>query len=308
METHDFTQSLGELVTGKYEWTFGLYSAKKSRDGITLDIGKTPMKDIATLADAIRCALLEKTLQERTVTDYSPLLQNEYIGALSGDSELLGEPLCNMLDALKTADTRYAEDYYGGLYSAPCGYAFLGKGPGGETVLFLRRSSPFIKGGKSRICVVNGETVVTSDSPVLKFSPQVDFVFIGGIGYFVTSAAEKDFGFESRHIKIAEKRLKVLGEKGILSNFENFENVAYKNKHARKFMNFSTEVAEHIERMSAESRADFLSSFGIDTDGAGLLQTDDEESCELIIDLLCGRSCLDALGRLSVANNIQPRE
>ena len=65
---------------------------------------------------------------------------------------------------------------------------------------------------------------------------------------------------------------------------------------------------EYIERLSIEDRGEFLLTYGITLDNEGRMDTYDSEQCELIVDLLCCRSCLDPLGRLAVANGISPRE
>lgn len=48
-------------------------------------------------------------------------------------------------------------------------------------------------------------------------------------------------------------------------------------------------------------------TYGITLDKDGHIDIGDKEQCELIIDLLCGRNCVDALGRLAVGNKITLR-
>ena len=79
-------------------------------------------------------------------------------------------------------------------------------------------------------------------------------------------------------------------------------------KNARKFLDFNDEILEHITGLPIVERADFLDKYGVSLDREGRMDTFDSGDCELVIDLLCGRSCLDPLGRLSVGSNITPRE
>ena len=79
-------------------------------------------------------------------------------------------------------------------------------------------------------------------------------------------------------------------------------------KNAKKFIDFDREILEYIVRLPVVEREEFLSHYGITVDREGRMETYDPEQCELIIDLLCCRSCLDPLGRLSVGSKITPRE
>jgi len=58
----------------------------------------------------------------------------------------------------------------------------------------------------------------------------------------------------------------------------------------------------------AVGREEFLATYGVTIDYDGRMDTSDTEQCELMIDLLCCRSCLDPLGRLAVGSNITVRE
>jgi hypothetical protein len=111
-----------------------------------------------------------------------------------------------------------------------------------------------------------------------------------------------------RHFAIAEKRMKIIAGAEIVSDYEQLEQVAMKGKNARKFLDFEGKVLEHIVRIPILERAEFLSTYGTTIDSAGRMDTADPEQCDLIIDLLCCRSSLDPLGRLSLVNGIMPRE
>jgi len=312
VDTQKLIQNLRELSPKEYTWKLALYSAKKSRDGVELEWGACAMADIAGWADALREQLLEKGVADRTVEPYTPFLPVESIGALERSDELIREPMHDALLSIKNAHVYSPEDLASGLFPAPTGYAFYGekldvKGEVEAQTLFIRRANPLVSPKKARLCVTHGDTVAVSEKPIFKFPQTVDFLLLDGICYFVTQALEKDFGLVNRHAAICERRLAALAEASVLSDYERFELVALSPKNARKFADFDPEVLETVARLSIEERADFLGNHGVSIDSEGRMDSGDPEQCELIVDLLCSRSCHDALGRLSTGRAITPR-
>jgi hypothetical protein len=153
-----------------------------------------------------------------------------------------------------------------------------------------------------------GDEVAATDKPVLKLAPGVDFLLLGDACYFFSSGVEKDFALENRYFAIASKRLATVADADIVSNIEALEKAAFTSKNARKFVDFDRDVFDHIARLDTMDREEFLATYGVTIDAAGKMDTSDAEQCELIIDLLCCRSCLDPLGRLAVGSNITVRE
>lgn len=311
MDLQTLTDALRNLSIGEYEWTFCLYTSKKSKDGNELEISRCDMQDIEGLMDATVISLLEKGLSDRTVAEYSPFLAKEAIGALVKTDEMLAEPIADILSSAKSAYTYAAEDYVTGAAPTPTGTLFLGckKDENGEItdqLLFMKRSNPFIKAAKSRLCLSEEGKIVASSKPMLKITLGTDLLLVGNFCYILSPSVEKDLGMESRPAAIAGKRLSVIAESKIVSNYEELEKAAYKN--ARKFLDFDREVLDYIVCLPLLERADFLSEYGLTTDNQGLVDTNDAEQCSLLIDLLCDRSCHDALGRLSVGSNIMPRQ
>lgn len=313
MDLQTLTDALRNCSSGDYQWTFCLYTSKKSKDGIELEISRCEMQDIAGLIDATIVNMLEKALPERTVAEYSPFLTKEVIGALEQDHELVKESLQDILSSVKHAFAYAAEDYMTGVAPSPTGYLCYGcKTDENEEitdqVLFMKRSNPFMKSGKSRLCLSSSGKIVPSDAPMLKFALSADLLLIGGICYILSPGIEKDLGLENRQIAFAEKRMGVIAQSAIVNNYEELEKTAYSAKNARKFLDFDREVLDYIVRLPIAERTDFLSEYGLTSDSQGLIDTSDPDQCELLIDLLCGRSCHDALGRLSVGSNIMPRQ
>jgi len=313
LETRTLTEGLQGMIPEEFEWTLAFYSAKKGRDGTDLDFGKIKMTDIASFADTIRISLLEKTLQEKSVADYSPFLTNDNVGALEISSELIRDSVSDIFTGINGAFPQSVEDYISGVYSGPSGYAFYGEKKDEnenvtDKVLFMRRTNPIQRAGKSRVCTTKGDSLVTANMPVIKFTQAVDLLIINDVCYFITTNTNKDFGLESRHYAICAKRMALIAEKGIVSNYEQFESVSMNGKNVRKYLDFDKDVLEYIERLSIVDREEFLSTYGIILDNSGLMDTNDPEQCELIVDLLCCRSCLDVLGRFAVANGVSVRE
>jgi len=311
MDTQTLLTGLRGLDPSQYEWSLYFYSATKSSDGVELDFGKCDMQDISGWIDTVKVHLLEKSLAERTVVEYSPFLPNEMIGALEGSHELMMEPINELLYGIGHALPASALDYLTGVRKSPVGYVFFGvtkdeEGNITDKVVIIRRSNPILR-GKHRLCLDQDGQIITCDQPVLKLTPGADFLYLQGSCYFVTTSIEKDFGLEDRNTAICARRLSVIAEKSLVNNFEQLELVAMTRKHTRKFLDFEPEILEYIGRLEIADREEFLSEYGINIDNEGLIATDDPEQCELIIDLLCCRSCHDALGRLSVGSNIVPR-
>ena len=311
MDTQSLTQKMQGLTAADYEWSLNFFTSKKSRDGIELEFGKCNMKDLAALAEVIRVYLLKKTLADRPVIEYTPFITNENIGILPITHELIREPVTDMLLSIKNAETITPDDYVSGLYPWPTGYVIQGmKKDGGseDKILYVRRTNPFLKPEKNHIYTTLSDDIVTADKPVLKFLPSIDLLIVDGSCYMITGNMGNDLGLESRHFAICAKRMDLIAEKSIVNNYDQLEGAAMTGKNAKKFLDFDTEILNHIERLSIVDREEFLSTYGITIDRDGRMDTYDPEQCELIIDLLCCRSCLDPLGRLAVANGISPRE
>jgi hypothetical protein len=313
LDTKTLTETLREFLPYDFEWKFGLYTTRKSRDGLELDWNLCKMKGIASWVEAVKTFLLEKATNERTVMPYSPFLPKENIPAIERADELISERLWTVLADIKNGVTYSPEDFLSGVVSKPTGYGFYGckkdeEGNITDEVLFMRRANPFLAGQRTRLCVTEADEIVTSEKPMLKFMPNTDFLLLGNVCYFISEGIEKDFELENRHYAIAGKRMADISSAEIVGNFDFFEKEAYSGKNARKFIDFDRKILEYIVQLPITEREEFLVAYGINIDKNGRMDTSDTEQCGLIIDLICGRSCLDPLGRLSVGSNITPRE
>jgi len=318
-DTQSLVAALQSLNPKDYEWKFCLYSASKSRDGVHLSWNACEMRDIPRWAEQMVRLLLEKTLTERVVADYSPLLPREEIGALSQGDAQIRDQIGDILLGVAGAEAKAPEDFANGVISRPVGYAFYGlcpakKNEDGEVyepareALFLRRTNPFISGAKALLCTGQGDAVAEAQSPLLKFTPQVDFLLLDGVCYLISEATGKDLELESRANAVCGRRLAQIAEADVVGSYEQLEFTALGGKHTKKFLDFDKEILAHIAALSIEARIDFLSAYGITLDKDGKMDSADPEQCGMIIDLLCGRTCTDVLGRLAVGVNIKPRE
>ena len=323
MDTHTLVTALQGLNPKEYEWRFCLYSSQKSKDGAQLRFARCAMEGIPLWAEQMIRLLLEKTLTERVVTDYSPLQPKEEIGALSQGDERVRGQVGDLLLGVTGCEANAPEDFVNGVVNRPVGYVFFGLRPKQESgdreqesgaqpkeVLFLRRTNPFISGGgaKGLLCVGKGDGIAEAQTPLLKFTPQTDFLLMDGICYFLSEAAGKDLDMESRPAAVCARRLEQIAQAGVVGNYEQLELAALGGKHTRKFLEFDKEILDHIASLSIEARIDFLAAYGISLDSDGKMDSSDPAQCEMIIDLLCGRTCTDVLGRLAVGVNIKPRE
>ena len=314
MDTQTLIEALRNLLPNEMAWKFALYSTRKSRDGLELEWFLCKMNGIADWVDTLKTTLLEKTTAEKSVVEYSPFLSDkEHIGALEKTNDLIRDQVIDILLNIQNGLAYAPEDFLSGAVSKPVGFAFYGErkdeeGNVTDQVLFMRRGNPFMSGAKVRLCTSEGAEVITSEKPLLKFTPSVDFLLIGDKGYFLSSAIEKDFEMENRHFAIANKRMGLIADASIVSDYEKLEEAVMTSKNARKFLDFDSKVLEHITHLPIIEREEYLSTYGVTIDNNGHMDTSDPEQCKLIIDLLCARSCLDPLGRLSVVSNIMPRE
>ncbi|MCL2494622.1 MAG: hypothetical protein FWE98_03060 [Oscillospiraceae bacterium] len=319
MDTQSLVAALQGLNPKDYDWKFCLYSAGKGRDGVTLSWNACQMKNIPQWAQQMARLLLEKTLTERVVTEYSPLLPKEEIGALSQGDARIRDQLGDILLGVAGAQAKAPEDFVSGVAGKPVGYAFYGLCPAkkdedGEVfapakeILFLRRTNPFISGAKALLCAGRGEEIAEAQSPLLKFTPQVDFLLMDGLCYLIGEAIGKDLELESRAGAVCARRLEQIAEADVVGSYEQLEFTALGGKHTKKFLDFDREILAHIAGLSIEARIDFLGAYGITLDKDGKMDSADPQQCEMIIDLLCGRTCTDVLGRLAVGVNIKPRE
>lgn len=314
MDTQTLIEALRNLLPDEFEWKFALYSTRKSRDGLELEWSLCKMKNITDWVGALKTTLLDKTTTDKTVTDYSPFLSDkENIGALDKSNDLVRAQVTDILLNIQNGTYCIPKDFVSGDAPKPSGFAFYGErkdveGKVIKQVLFMRRGNPFLAGAKVRICTSEGDEIITSDKPLLKFAPATDFLLINEVCYFLSAAIEKDFEMENRHFAIAKKRMGMIANTDIVSDYSEFEEAALTAKNAKKFVDFDTKVLEYITRLPIVDRGEFLTKYGVMVDRNGRVNTYDPEQCDLIIDLLCCRSCLDPLGRLSVASGITPRE
>ena len=314
MNTGILTDTLRNLRAEDYQWKFALYSAQKSRDGIELEWNLCTLHSVHTQVDKLRDFLLKKPVAEKVVAEYSPFLSDkENIGAMEKKDEMIREQLFDIIASIQNGLVFAPDDFVNGAVSKPVGFAFLGEKKGavdGETeqVLLMRRSNPFLTSAKSQLYIGAKGSMEPCTEPVLKFNATADFVMIGDACYFISSAIEKDFAFENRHFAIAAKRIAFIAETSVVSDLDRLEAAGLTAKNAKKFIDFDRSILEHIMRLPITAREEFLSTYGITVDREGRMETYDPEQCELIIDLLCCRSCLDPLGRLSVGSKITPRE
>ena len=311
MDKQSLTQKLQGLAGADYEWSINFFTSKKGRDGIELEFGKCNMKGLSTLAEAVRINLLKKTLADRPVIEYTPFIASENIGVLSVSHKLIHEPMSDIFLSIKNAETITPDDYVSGLYAWPTGYVIQGikkEQDSTDKIIYVRRTNPFIRPEKNHIYTTLSDDIVKADKPVLKFLPAIDLLIVDDMCYMLTGNMTKDLGLESRHFAICTKRMELIAEKGIINNYDQLESVAMTGKNAKKFLDFDMDILNYIERLSIIDREEFLSTYSITIDKDGRMDTYDAEQCELVIDLLCCRSCLDPLGRLAVANGISPRE
>lgn len=312
MDTQTLTQAIRNINPSEFSWKFALYNAQKGRDGTDLEFRICKMDGISEWIEELNSNLLDKILPERTVAPYSPLAPKELICALDRSDDMIKEKITAIISDIENAFEHAPEDFISGAAPKPVGYAFYGarKDESGivtDRALYMRRTNPFLAGQKAKLCMSGAEGIVESESPLLKFTLGVDFFMYGDGCYFFADNIEKDFEFESRHVAICAKRLEEIAQNDIVSDYEQLEKVALSNKHAKKFVDFDVEILDYIKRISIMDRMDFLTTYGITVDNSGRMESSDPEQCELIIDLLCCRSCLDAFGRLSVGNKITPR-
>ena len=314
MNTQTFTETLRDLQLGEMKWNFALYSAQKSRDGLELDWNICKMKNIAGQVETIKTTLLEKTIAEKAVAEYSPFLSyKENLAAIERTDDLIKDKITDILLNIQNGLTYAPEDFVSGVLPKITGYGFYGemKNAEGQLIqaLFMKRGNPFLAGQKVNLCTTVGDEVVTSENPVLKFTAAVDFIFVGGVCYFNSTPIEKDFDIENRDFVIAAKRMDRIAESEIVSDYEQLEKAVMSSKNARKFIDFDNEILERIKKLGVMDRQEFLLTYGINIDDRnGCIDTSDPEQCELVIDFLCSRVCIDPHGRLATGSNITPRE
>ncbi len=180
MDTSTLTGALRELQASEYKWKFAIYSAKKSRDGLELEWLLCKMKGIRGWVETLTATLLEKTVAEKSVEAYSPLLSNkESIGALARTDELIRDKMAEILFNIQRGVNCAPEDFVSGAAPKPAGFAFYGERRDAEgsltgQVLFMRRGNPFISGAKVRLCTSEGDEIVQSVKPLMKFTQTTD--------------------------------------------------------------------------------------------------------------------------------------
>jgi hypothetical protein len=268
------------------------------------------MQGIPEQVNHMKEYLLKKPIADKPVARYSPFLSyKENICALENDNEMMHSPLTDIFMSIRNGVAYPPQDFVSGKLRKIAGYAFYGEqGENKETnspVLFMRRGNPFLAGAP--LFMGTEDEIVENNAPIIKFTTSVDFLSLNGSSYIFTTSIENDLGFENRHIAIAEKCLEKIAEAGVIGNYDSFEGTVMKIKNAKKFLAFNEEILEYITGLSIMDRVDYLEKFGVELDKDGRMDSYESSQSELIIDLLCGRSCIDPLHRLSVGS-ITPRD
>ena len=112
MNTQTLIEVLRQLEPTKIDGKFALYNAHKGRDGVELDWNQCKMKGISDWIESLKLSLLEKTLPEKSVKEYSPFLSDkENIGALEKNNEVIREQVVDILLSVKNA-LPYAPDNF----------------------------------------------------------------------------------------------------------------------------------------------------------------------------------------------------
>jgi hypothetical protein len=300
MDTTTLTEALRSLDTNALSWKFALYTTHKGRDGMELEWHLCNMQGISEQANLICEYLLKKPVADKPVAHYLPFLSDkENIFALENNNEMIHTQLTDILMGIRNGQAYTPKEFVSGKLPKIAGYAFYGVHSGddesGGPTLFMRRGNPFLSGAPLYAV------------PIIKFAASADFLSINGSCYIFSASIENDLAFENRHIAIAEKCLEKIAEAGVIGNYDSFEGTVMKIKNAKKFMAFNEEILEYITGLSITDRADYLDKFGVELDKDGRMDSYESSQSELIIDLLCGRSCLDPLNRLSVGS-ITPRD
>jgi hypothetical protein len=314
LDTNTLTEQLRALDPGALDWTFALYNAHRYRDGIELEWSTCRMRGIIAQVDKLREYLLKKPVDEKPVVPYSPFLPDkETIGALELTDEIIREQIKAITIDAPRGPVYTPEDFLSGTAQKPTGYALYGESKDEnsavrEQVLFMRRANPFLSPSNAALFTSAADEFTPCEKPILKFAPGTDFLLIGGVCYFFSSSVEKDFALESRQYAIAQKRMESIAAAEIINDYDNLEACVMKPRNARKFMDFDKAVLDHIVRLPIVEREEFLGTYGVTIDRNGYVDTSDPAQCELVVDLLCCKSCLDPLGRLSVGSNITRRE
>ena len=309
MNTTVLADALRALNPEEYTWKFALYSTQKSRDGLELEFHLCNMQHIPEQIEVMREYLLKKPVADKPVAPYSPFLSDkENIGALDQSDDLICGQLTDAFMSIKNGHEYPPKDFVSGSMPKVAGYAFYGehKDNGAESMLLMRRGNPFLTG--ARFYAGSDHEIIPNSIPVLKFTAAVDFLVLGSVCYFFSSSIEKDLAFENRHFAIARKWLDKLVDAEIIGNYDNFERVVMTSKSARKFLDFDSEILEYIIGLPIVERTEYLEKYGVEIDRNGRMDTYESKQCDFIIDLLCSRSCLNPLGKLSIGNHITPRE
>jgi hypothetical protein len=311
MDTTTLTEALRNLNPESITWSFALYSVSKGRDGIELEWHLCNMHSINEQVSMIQEYLLKKPVADKPVARYSPFLSDkENISALENDNEMIHSQLTDIFMNIRTGAVYPPQDFASGKLPNIAGYAFYGEQSESretnERILFMRRGNPFLT--RAPLFMGTENEIVPNSIPIIKFGTGADFISLSGSCYIFSSSIENDLAFENRYFAIGEKCLEKLAEVEIMGNYDSFENTVMKIKNAKKFLTFNEEILEYIIGLPITERIDYLGKYGVELDQAGKMESYESSASEMIIDLLCGRSCLDPLNRLSVGSNITPRE
>lgn len=310
LDTTTLTDALRNLNTESLSWKFALYTIHKGRDGIELEWHLCNMQDIPGQVNLVREYLLKKPVADKPVARYSPFHSDkETINALENNNEMIHSQLSDIFMSIQNGQAYPPQDFVSGKLPKIAGYAFYAEQSEGSDnssqVLFMRRGNPFLSG--SPLFTAMGNEIVINNAPIIKFANAVDFLSINGACYILSTSIENDLAFENRHFAIAERCLEKLAAVEIIGNYERFESTVMKIKNAKKCLTFNEEILDYIVGLPIMERIDYLDKYGVELDNNGRMESYEAAQSELIIDLLCGRSCLDPLSRLSVGS-ITPRE
>lgn len=125
---------------------------------------------------------------------------------------------------------------------------------------------------------------------VLSLRPAIDVVILNDTVYFLTMAGEKLFHMERAYKAICAEKVAEIGQSGIVSDKDNFQQVAQSGHHPRMFVSFNE--ARYKALKKEKERKQYAKMFGIPLTN-GKFDTSQKSTADKLVRLLCNKGMMD---------------
>ena len=221
------------------------------------------------------------------IEDYDGANVGKIIYRLPVDSLLINERYADWLQALNSSEIEGELDI-----TKYHGYIINGYLDGGEPVRMISMQSPISSYDNKYRFFCSGASFRAIEGNVLQLKKYIDAVIYKGNLYMMNLDAERIFDMERAFKKKSFDDAQNIVDYGMVSDRENFLEIALSGHNPRKFLSFNAKNLEILKK-NKQMRKKLGNKFDIPLTKSGEFDTTDKRSCDNLIKILCDKAMLE---------------